>query len=360
MSATSATPARVGGVGRHPTTDSVPDPAAPPPAPLIADILRTRRCLSGSVFLVEHIDDNIAVTNRYRTVRLLLGDGELCIQALLPGPMHPLVDSRAVFEGCYVKANKFELRYFDLAAPGRAEKKMAYLLVEDLTASGWSQQYLDMLAAPAAPEEEPAALLEPGGKDRRVAVEDDDVESGSDLDDVFEVMDVSVERATQRRREEQRRPERHTAPRPHWLASGDPTKPLKLTPLRSIPHLPYQQNWVVNVLVVVASLSDVEPSALPPHHQRRARLADPSTGKQVLLTVFLDPGDFVPSVGSVVLLIGLKNHRFDGGSLKKYASDRPRDGGRWWYEEPRHMEWCDVAGLRQWWESKDGIVAAAT
>jgi hypothetical protein len=72
----------------------------------------------------------------------------------------------------------------------------------------------------------------------------------------------------------------------------------------------------------------------------------------VLLTVFLDPDDFSPAVGSVVLLLGVKNHRFDGGSLKKYASDRPRSGGRWWFEEPKELGWCDVAGMREWWDKR--------
>lgn len=131
----------------------------------------------------------------------------------------------------------------------------------------------------------------------------------------------------------------------------DPNTPLKLTSLRSIPNLPYKQNWSVNVLAVVASLSEIEPSHMPPHHtQRTARLVDPSTSKQVILTVFLDAETFTPKIGSVVLLVGVKNHRFDGGCLKKYVSDKPNPGSRWWFEEPRQFNWCDVDGLKQWWE----------
>ncbi|KAF5654025.1 hypothetical protein FCIRC_13994, partial [Fusarium circinatum] len=123
---------------------------------------------------------------------------------------------------------------------------------------------------------------------------------------------------------------------------------------RQIPHLPYAQNWSCNVLAIISYLSDIEPSSLPPYRQRSARLADPSTSKQVNLTVFLDPEAFTPRVGSAVLLVGVKNHRFDGGSLKKYESDRK--DGRWWFENPIEMDWCDVEGINDWWAQ----VTAAT
>ncbi|KAI1488728.1 hypothetical protein F5X96DRAFT_643871, partial [Biscogniauxia mediterranea] len=190
-----------------------------------------------------------------------------------------------------------------------------------------------------------------------------------DANDEFEVMPMSEEQRTQNRNhlvmqtqsagESQEVAAAPTAgshsqaPQPGQdllLLLANP--PLKLTKLRSIPNLPYKQNWSVNVLAVVSALSDVEPSGLPPYRQRQARLADPSTDKHVLLTVFLDPQGFAPAVGSVVLLLGVKNHRFDGGSLKKYASDRPRAPGEsWWFENPAQLPWCDVAGLHRWWRS---------
>ena len=103
-------------------------------------------------------------------------------------------------------------------------------------------------------------------------------------------------------------------------------------------------------LHTASSLTEVQPATLPPFRQRQARLAHPSTPKLVHLTVFLDPAEFAPQVGSAVLLLGVKNHRFDGGSLKKYSSDRPRDGGPWWLEDPAHLPWCDVDGLTRWWD----------
>jgi hypothetical protein len=187
---------------------------------------------------------------------------------------------------------------------------------------------------------------------------ENEAQGTSDSEDNFEVLEVHEDSATQRRLNVVERNERvkgsaHTQPKVAHsvlsLKSVDLLQPLKLTPLRSIPNLPYKQNWTVNVLAIVASLSDVEPSHLSPYRQRTARLADPTTTKQVLLTVFLDPAEFNPGVGSVVLLVGVKNHGFDGGSLKKYVSDKPKEGTRWWYEEPRDLAWCDVRGLKSWW-----------
>lgn len=389
------------------------DPAQPlAPKPLIADILRTRYCVPGSVFLVEGVDSSIAVGRKHRAVRLLLGDGDLCLQALLSGEMHGFVDDGQVYPGCYVKVDRFEVRWVDVAgheeddedcgAGDRTSKrkrkrdqgKMVYLLVEDLVTVGWNNAYLRILKKQRQ-ETDLDRVEAISGADQGAAKDMDehirrdgtdgirsvsptdraqtppppkvpagagDVDSERTLDPRFEALDlkpVPDQRASEPPAGDEEHPPKrqtNTAARAQggtlpWT-SDDATKPLKLTALRSIPTLPYKQNWTVNVLAIVASLSEVEPSHLPPYHQRTARLADPSTSKQVLLTVFLDPDDFNPKVGSVVLLLGVKNHRFDGGSLKKYSSDRPKRGRRWWFEEPSELGWCDVAGLRAWWDGK--------
>jgi hypothetical protein len=144
-------------------------------------------------------------------------------------------------------------------------------------------------------------------------------------------------------------------PRPRPWQPTNPFEPLKLTPLSAIPHLPYRQNWMVNVLAVVASLAPVEPSHIGPSYQQRAaRLADASTHKRVHLSVYLDPEGFTPRVGGVVLLLGVKNHLFEGGSLRKYVSDRPKGGGSWWVERPERLGWCEgeVERLKGWWEEE--------
>ncbi|KAI4599271.1 hypothetical protein KJ359_002230 [Pestalotiopsis sp. 9143b] len=382
-----------------------PDPFSP--KPLVADILRTRYCIPGSIFLVEVVDAFRASSSsgqsrrprsrssRWRGVRLLLGDGELCVQALLAGDMHSYVDRGDVAVGAYVRLESFTLeRTVD---PENNGGGIVYLAVASLVTVGWNNRLLAMLDAEEAaqstcrdtlghvreadkkaheelvetvdvaeaepqsdpePEPEPAQNTarpedQPGADLEREAAE---IGGEDEEDDDFEVMDVSEDRATQKRAEvalaRTSSLSDYSVPvDPDQLpwSSADPTKPLKLTTLRAIPNLPYKQNWSTNILAVIASVSDVQSSPLPPFVQRVARLAHPSTHKQVHLTVFLDARDFSPRVGSVVLLLGVKNHRFDGGSLKKYASDKPRNGGRWWYEDPVQLTWCDVEGLRTWW-----------
>ncbi|KAK3361041.1 hypothetical protein B0T24DRAFT_539897 [Lasiosphaeria ovina] len=313
------------------------------PKPLIADMLRTRYCIPGSIFLVESAESRIPVSRKYRTIRVLLGDGELCVQALLHPGIHCFVDGGQIYEGCYVRVDKVELRQIEVAGGPR---KVLYLLVRDMITVGWNNAYLEMLGV------RPRTAVGHGLVDSVPESKHDkglakDVNYMSSSDDAFETMDVSEEKVAQRRT--------HSKPPLPWMAN-DPTQPLRLTPLRSIPNLPYKQNWMVNVLAVVASLSDVEPSHLPPYTQRTARLVDPSTPKQVLLTVFLEPESFFPAVGSVVLLVGIKNHRFDGGSLKKYVSDKPKNGASWWVENPSKLGWCEAeaVGLKTWW---DAVVA---
>jgi hypothetical protein len=377
--------------------------------------------------LVEAVEPSITVTERSRAVRVLLGDGHLCIQALLRSEIHSFVDAGQVYAGCYVKLGRFALCVVDRRNARREDAgdggqgnfgvregikerardpEMVYLLVDDITTVGRDNAYMQILAAhtngvegtnrgresthtalnavsiqdeecgerlgiePTPPVKFTEATCEDGRHseatehERRLPCAEDapgsDAEEISDFEDAFEVMEVSEQSATQRRLNvERNEPIRSSSnPEPKVVdsipsrTSYDLLKPMKLTPLRSIPNLPYRQNWMVNVLAIVASLSGVEPSHLPPYSQRTARLADPTTSKHVLLTVFLDPEEFNPGVGNVVLLVGVKNHGFDGGSLRKYVSDRPKEGTRWWFEEPRNVEWCDVTGLKRWWDGR--------
>ncbi|XXG96935.1 hypothetical protein Hte_003226 [Hypoxylon texense] len=367
-----------------------PDPFEP--IPLIADILRTGYCIPGSIFLVEGVDAlHTSRSKRWRAVRLLLGDGQLCVQALLSAEMHRFVDRGEVAFGSYVKLERFRVEWKDVpnteggdvsAAKGKgkdggnqdARNRMIYLVVEDLVLVGWNNTLVDgdnpgdvQAGTQAfdneseAEDEEEVDMVSPTAKatsPKAAGAQSFDSGIGllhevADADDDFEAMPNAAEKATQNRldlatrsRNNEGKGNNNDLP---WsmLDSG---KPLKLTKLRSIPNLPFKQNWSVNVLAVVSAISDIEPSGLPPYSQRQARLADPSTDKHVLLTVFLDPEQFAPAVGSVVLLLGAKNHRFDGGSLKKYVSDRAKDGYSWWYENPTQFSWCDVEGLRRWWE----------
>ncbi|KAK6955737.1 hypothetical protein Daesc_003380 [Daldinia eschscholtzii] len=349
------------------------------PIPLIADIVRTGYCIPGSIFLVEGVDSvHTSRSKRWRTIRLLLGDGELCIQALLAAEMHRYVDQGEVAFGSYVKLERFRVEWRDLGngtdgdSPTTKWKgkerddhgngnSMVYLVVEDLALVGWNNTLVD--TAPVESTETGAEVpqdhvehqapissqTKPVPDSRAPPFFDSGVgipKELADAEDDFEAMPDVASKATQSRLDLAGKSK--GANYLPW-SSKDPGKPLKLTKLRSIPNLPYKQNWSVNVLAVVSAISGLEPSGLPPYSQRQARLADPSTDKHVLLTVFLDPEQFTPAVGSVVLLLGVKNHRFDGGSLKKYESDRPATGQSWWYENPTQLDWCDVEGLKKWW-----------
>ncbi|KAK4120910.1 hypothetical protein N657DRAFT_579206 [Parathielavia appendiculata] len=441
------------------------DPTTPlNPQPLIADILRTRYCMPSSVFLVESIERNIPVSDLLlppapedghqpgsrirrlyhrhrrpmRTVRLLLGDGELCIQAFCRGEIHRFVDSGSVFEGAYVRLDRFDLRFVDTKERG----KTVYLVVEDMVTVGWNEAYMGILRREKE-EKQRAAVKdqtdkgvvegeeEREGEEGQTSAQDDDsfhdVDSEevlqqimerkattaaatapaitaeihsdnkpqpraahqtpnndsddpdyiSDSDSAFETLTISTERANQRRvpitipdrrqqleaaiikqnqQQQQHRPSAPiiTRPRP-WLPTSA-TQPVKLTPLASIPHLPYRQNWMINVLAIVVSLAPVEPSYIAPSfRQRTARLADPSTpDKHILLTVYLDPDEFLPEVGSAVLLLGVKNHLYEGGSLRKYVSDGLVGRGSWWVQRVDELGWCqgEVERLRAWWEAE--------
>ncbi|KAI0390048.1 hypothetical protein F5Y17DRAFT_86870 [Xylariaceae sp. FL0594] len=395
--------------------------------PLIADILRTQFCVPDPIFLVEGVDvAHTSRSKRWRAIRLLLGDGELCIQALLSPVMHPFVDRGKIDFGSYVRLERFRVEWTaasdEQSAPPSAQKpgvteipipppskRMVYLVVDSLVVVGWNNMLVESLAAgkletadhphSGSTDHATSDAHHSQSQDTRVSdrksesrstsqshgaaqvehkteVDDRGLYSDMDIDDIdaedeFEVIPLAETRASQKRKElaaETRFANNsRTLPfNPNTIStnlfnpnklpwtSDDLTRPLKLTNLHSIPHLPFKQNWSVNVLCVVSAISDVEPAGIPPYTQRQARLTDPSTDKHVLLTVFLDPELFAPRVGSVVLLLGVKNHRFDGGSLKKYESDRQRMGGRpWWYENPRQLEWCDVDGLLQWWEAEN-------
>lgn len=366
---------------------TAPEPFTP--KPLIAEILRTRYCIPGSVFLVERIDEfDASKSGRWRAIRLMLGDGELCIQALLSGELHGYIDGGDIAAGAYIRLEAFHLEHSGHAehhgGKGRANQytlseeseNLVYLAVEDMVAVGWNKRLLSMLEAEhVSSASEPTPVQHQGreGETHDASCEPpisrapnaasgadaallEELTNAHDEDDDFENMDVPEQKMTQKRADAAARgpsTSDYSVPvdpnRLPWQ-STDPTKPLKLTPLGSIPNLPYKQNWSTNILAIIASISDIQPSTLPPFSQRVARLSHPSTPKQVHLTVFLDPDEFNPRVGSVVLLLGVKNHRFDGGSLKKYVSDRSKAGARWWYENPVQFSWCDVTGLKRWWE----------
>ncbi|KAJ6785711.1 hypothetical protein PWT90_06253 [Aphanocladium album] len=377
----------VHGVDFHAITNA-PDHEPFTLVPVIRDILRTRYCPSGTIFLVEGVDIiPVSKTGRWQAIRLVLGDGEFCIQALLSSDCHRFVETGEISTGFYIKLERFDLECEtvdpeDSALRYRPNQKMAYLALHDLATIGWNDSYRAMAQrhrAEFTDIDHTKSLVDDKGNGKMiqdssqlpVAVSEREVEkdlmivksepasSGYgdelDTDDAFEDMEKIVfpnakKSSTPKPAQSSRTQGPVALPR-DWT---DRQTPLKLTTLHAIPSLPYAQNWTCNVLAVVASLSPVEASYLPPYKQRTARLADPSTAKQVHLTVFLEPESFNPAIGSAVLLTGVKNHRFDGGSLKKYASDS-KNGQEWWFEDPTDLVFMELSQGLDIWERQQAI-----
>lgn len=338
------------------------------PQRLIADLLHTRYCVPGSVLLVEKIETRVLVSKRYGTVRLLLGDGELCIQTLLRPEVHRFVDSNQIYVGCYVQLTRFEIQSILVRADSaeasngpKAAEEMVFLVVRDLAVVGRNTAYMQMAGVTLPENEIQTVVARPQLSGQRPVPRDDKpaqipepllATKPAVQDEAAIPKEMAFQSHVEAGTRQQHATDAHLS---HSASDGvswanyDLSKPLRLTPLKSIPNLPYKQNWVVNILAIVSSLSEVETATLPPFKQRTARLTDPSTKKHVLLTVFLDPDNFTPTVGSVILLLGVKNHRFDGGSLKKYGNEKVKEGSKWWFENPRDIEWCDVDGLKSWW-----------
>lgn len=266
--------------------------------------------------------------------------------------MHRFVHTGEITVGSYVQAQKVEVRL----------KNMVFLVVLDVKRIGWNDEVCKMHAAKlevdAVKVHEEEECVEKGkspmGASTSMATRTPTKPRSAPSDQRRNVEDAfaNVDARTFPIKETPSKPPGGVSNKPPLPIAlprdwHDLQTPLKLTTLRAIPSLPYRQNWSCNVLAIIASVSSIEPCKLSPGKQRTALVTDPSTAKQVHLTVFLDPDEFTPKVGSAVLLTGVKNHRFDGGSLRKYASDKGQ--GRWWFEDPWDLKWCNVKEIKAWW-----------
>ena len=128
------------------------------------------------------------------------------------------------------------------------------------------------------------------------------------------------------------------------------TRPLQLTPLSRLSGSRVSRNKVCDVLVVICS---VDPRIIKRRgmlDKRDLRLMDRSTDKKVLLSVFVDPANFTPAIGTIALLRRVTTHEWNGGSLNAYPKEC--EGREWFIPNPVGIESCDVAGLRDWWEKR--------
>lgn len=131
-------------------------------------------------------------------------------------------------------------------------------------------------------------------------------------------------------------------------------RPLRLTSLAALTGPHATRNKVVDVFAVVASVTPtlVRCPGIRPgiHFKRELRITDPSTSKKVMLSVFVEPEEFVPEVGTVALFRSVTTNKWDGGSLNAFKRDC--EGREWFLKSPQGVDGCDVTNLMEWWKNR--------
>lgn len=128
--------------------------------------------------------------------------------------------------------------------------------------------------------------------------------------------------------------------------------PLRICTLESLTGRNATRNKVHDVFAIVCSVQEcvVKPPKNMPR-KRDIRIMDPSTDKKVLVSVFVDPDNFKPTVGTVALFRNLTTHEWDSGMLNVYHDKCA--GKAWFIKDPVDVEGCDVKALKEWWEKKN-------
>ena len=124
-------------------------------------------------------------------------------------------------------------------------------------------------------------------------------------------------------------------------------RPLNVQPLAKFRGY-HRRNDVYDVFVVVQWVGEsvIKRPRMPP--KRDLRIVDPSTGKKVLLSVFVEPERFTPTIGTVALIRSVTTHEWDGGMLNVYP--KQCEGRQWFIPSPIGLEGCDVETMREWWK----------
>lgn len=127
--------------------------------------------------------------------------------------------------------------------------------------------------------------------------------------------------------------------------------PLRICTLDSLTGRNATRNKVHDIFAIVCSVQEsvVKPPKNMPR-KRDIRIMDPSTDKKVLVSVFVDPDNFKPAVGTVALFRNLTTHEWDSGMLNVYHDKCA--GKAWFIKDPVEVEGCDVKVLKEWWGKK--------
>lgn len=131
-------------------------------------------------------------------------------------------------------------------------------------------------------------------------------------------------------------------------------RPLNIKPLAAFRGY-RRRNDIFDVFAVIHSVGDsvIKRQAMPP--KRDLRIVDPSTDKKVLLSVFVDPDNFVPAIGTIALIRSVSTHHWEGGMLRIYPTHC--EGRDWFQPNPVGIAGCDVEAMRQWWTQTHAEVA---
>ncbi len=119
--------------------------------------------------------------------------------------------------------------------------------------------------------------------------------------------------------------------------------PLQLSTLASVTGTNATRNKQVNILAMVEHVnsSTVKPTTAP--LKRDLRIVDPSTDRKVILSVFVDPVNFIPKKYDIILFRDLTTHDFSGGNLNAYP--KKCMGKDWYTLNPYDVEECDMKSM---------------
>ncbi|KAI9881640.1 MAG: hypothetical protein M1830_000205 [Pleopsidium flavum] len=127
--------------------------------------------------------------------------------------------------------------------------------------------------------------------------------------------------------------------------------PMELYHLSSMTGNRKSQNKRGDYFAVVEWVDDKTIKRFCMSMKRDLRIVDPSAEKKVLLSVFVDPVNFTPAVGTIALFRNLRTHEWDGGSLNAYEKDCA--GSDWFIPNPIGIDGCDVEAMHEWWEERE-------
>ncbi|KAL8793394.1 MAG: hypothetical protein Q9195_003980 [Heterodermia aff. obscurata] len=124
---------------------------------------------------------------------------------------------------------------------------------------------------------------------------------------------------------------------------------LNIIPLARLRGYP-RRGDVYDVFVVIQAVGNevIKRSRMPA--KRDLRIVDPSTEKKVLLSIFVEPEKFIPTVGTIALIRSVTTHEWDGGMINAYPNQC--EGKQWFVPNPIGVPGCDVDRMREWWLRK--------